>query len=181
MSSDTTKKDELLGIQEALEYYAHPDHYEPTEKMGGTRPPGVLVEQGDFARKALLALHALRSAHEKLEEKIGEVEKFKTGVQKYHNLYRSKQEQVIRFIERNRELESQLQAYRDRFPGTNTFHVNNHIIGKAYALNQATMNSMIETIEAYQDVVDAAEKYLRTLDVRDRWALLSTVGKLPKQ
>lgn len=46
---------ELVG---ALEYYAHPDHYESCETLGGTRDPGVLVELGRKARFALAKVPA---------------------------------------------------------------------------------------------------------------------------
>lgn len=40
-------------LVEALEYYAHPDHYTETMRMEGLRQPGVLTEGGEMARKAL--------------------------------------------------------------------------------------------------------------------------------
>lgn len=40
-------------LVEALKYYAHPDHYTETMRMEGLRQPGVLIEGGDKARKAL--------------------------------------------------------------------------------------------------------------------------------
>ncbi len=45
----------LVGIAEALEYYAHPDHYteSPTLNKPGVRPPGVLTDKGAKARRAL--------------------------------------------------------------------------------------------------------------------------------
>jgi hypothetical protein len=40
-------------LRQALEYYAHPEHYEPRETLSGPRPPGVLVDAGRTARQAL--------------------------------------------------------------------------------------------------------------------------------
>lgn len=49
----------LTEIQDALEYYAHPDHYEENYRLSGLRPPGVLVERGGKARRALGLLQPL--------------------------------------------------------------------------------------------------------------------------
>jgi hypothetical protein len=43
----------LQELVEALEYYAHPEHYEERETIRGPRAPGVLVEGGQKAREAL--------------------------------------------------------------------------------------------------------------------------------
>lgn len=43
----------LEEAREAMGYYACPAHYEERVTMGGTRPPGVLVEQGRKARAFL--------------------------------------------------------------------------------------------------------------------------------
>lgn len=40
----------LKEVEEILQYYAHPDHYEPWESMAGSHGPGVLVGKGDKAR-----------------------------------------------------------------------------------------------------------------------------------
>lgn len=40
----------LESAREMAEYYAHPDHYEETIRIGGTRPPSVLIERGNKAR-----------------------------------------------------------------------------------------------------------------------------------
>lgn len=43
----------IFELEQALEYYAHPDHYEKRITFGGERPPGVLTEGGKKARKIL--------------------------------------------------------------------------------------------------------------------------------
>ena len=43
----------IFKLEEALQYYAHPDHYEPRVTLGGERPPGVVTEGGAKARKVL--------------------------------------------------------------------------------------------------------------------------------
>lgn len=45
----------LIACADALQYYAHPDHYEPFRTLGGDRKPGVLTERGEKARLALVA------------------------------------------------------------------------------------------------------------------------------
>lgn len=47
---------ELQLAKEALQYYAHPDHYEERQTFSGLRPPGVLSDNGDRARKTLIEL-----------------------------------------------------------------------------------------------------------------------------
>ncbi len=41
---------------QALEFYAHPDHYEERVTLSGTRKPGVLTEGGEKARACLAKL-----------------------------------------------------------------------------------------------------------------------------
>ena len=43
-------KAEIFSV---LEYYAEKENYEPTQRLGGLRPAGVLAEGGDFARRAI--------------------------------------------------------------------------------------------------------------------------------
>lgn len=78
MSLTQKEKDELLSIRtrvpteteqklaaaiEACEYYGHPDHYEERHTLTGTRPPGVLVEGGEKARKAWMQLTGKEWSH----------------------------------------------------------------------------------------------------------------------
>jgi hypothetical protein len=52
---------QVMILREALEYYAHPDHYEEHITLGGTRQPGVLTEGGGKARAALKKIKTLKS------------------------------------------------------------------------------------------------------------------------
>lgn len=57
---------ENLRMREALEYYAHPDHYEERNTLSGLRPAGVLVDKGELAQKILRSiLHTDRLAKQR--------------------------------------------------------------------------------------------------------------------
>lgn len=52
----------------ALEYYAHPEHYEERVTLKGVRPPGVMVNMGTAARAALDSTTSQLAALESKEE-----------------------------------------------------------------------------------------------------------------